>query len=135
LESDEKARIIASHVEEMLSLLSRQGLVSRQDEMKMKNMIIESHTEFIEEQRKRYEGCMDEFAHVLTCPITMVIMREPVFADDGHTYERSAITEWVTMRGTSPVTRERMRSHFVPNMAIRKMIERLKSTKKRKMVD
>jgi hypothetical protein len=148
LESDEKARNLASHVEEMPSLLSLQDKGKEEeteivgegnemdeiDEMKMKNTIIESHTEFIEEQRKRYEGFMDEF-DILTCPITMVIMREPVVADDGHTYERSAIAEWVTMRGTSPLTRGRISSHFVPNMAIRKMIEQLKSTKKRKMVD
>jgi hypothetical protein len=82
-----------------------------------------------------YEGFMDEIDDIITCPITMVVMREPVVADDGHTYERSAITEWVRRKGTSPLTRERMSSHFVPNMAIRKMIERLKSTKKRKIVD
>ena len=71
---------------------------------------------------------MDEIDDIITCPITMVVMREPVVADDGHTYERRAITEWVKRKGTSPLTRERMSSHFVPNMAIRKMIERLKSS-------
>ena len=98
------------------------------DEIKMKNAIIEYHKEFIEEQRKRYEGFMDEVTDILKCPITMVVMREPVVADDGHTYERSAIAEWVKRKGTSPLTRERMSSHFVPNMAVRKMIERLKSS-------
>jgi hypothetical protein len=34
------------------------------DGMKMRNAIIESHKEFIEEQRKRYEGFMDEFADI-----------------------------------------------------------------------
>ena len=105
------------------------------DEIKMKNAIIEYHKEFIGEQRKRYEGFMDEVTDILKCPITLVVMEDPVVADDGHLYERSAIAEWVNMKGTSPLTRERMSSHFVPNMAIRKMIEQLKSTKKRKMVD
>jgi hypothetical protein len=65
---------------------------------------------------------MDEMDDILTCPITMVVMREPVVADDGHTYERSAIAEWVKMKGTSPLTRGRMTSHFIPNIPIRKMI-------------
>ena len=43
------------------------------DEIKMKNAIIESHKEFIEEQRKRYEGFMDEVTDILKCPITMVV--------------------------------------------------------------
>jgi hypothetical protein len=97
--------------------------VNEIDEIKMKNAIIEAYKEFIGEQRKRYEGFMDEVTDILKCPI----MRDPVVADDGHTYERSAIAEWVKRKGTSPLTRERMSSHFVPNMAIRKMIERLKS--------
>jgi hypothetical protein len=31
----------------------------------------------------------------LTCPITFKTFEDPVSAEDGHTYERSAITEWI----------------------------------------
>jgi SUMO ligase MMS21 Smc5/6 complex component len=31
----------------------------------------------------------------LTCPITLKTFQDPVFAEDGHTYERSAISEWI----------------------------------------
>jgi hypothetical protein len=34
---------------------------------------------------------LDEF----TCPITFKTFQDPVFAEDGHTYERSAINEWI----------------------------------------
>jgi hypothetical protein len=139
VENANKARNVASDVERMLSLLSLRDKEKGEEkemkekkmrivEMPMKNAISQSHKEFIEEQRKRYEGVMDEITDIVTCPITMVVMEEPVVADDGHTYERSAIAEWVKKKGTSPLTRERMSSHFVPNMSIRKMIERLKSS-------
>jgi SUMO ligase MMS21 Smc5/6 complex component len=31
----------------------------------------------------------------MVCPITFKIMEDPVIAADGHTYERSAIQEWI----------------------------------------
>ena len=38
------------------------------------------------------------------CPITLAVMRDPAAAADGHTYERSAITEWLAQRRSSPLT-------------------------------
>ena len=43
-------------------------------------------------------------AHLLSCPITLEIMRDPVMAPDGHTYEREAIEAWLTRHTTSPCT-------------------------------
>eukprot|EP01087_Luapelamoeba_hula_P009768 TRINITY_DN2554_c0_g2_i1.p1 TRINITY_DN2554_c0_g2~~TRINITY_DN2554_c0_g2_i1.p1 ORF type:complete len:512 (+),score=119.30 TRINITY_DN2554_c0_g2_i1:160-1695(+) len=40
------------------------------------------------------------------CPITQDIMVDPVCAEDGYTYEREAIMQWVRSKGTSPITRE-----------------------------
>jgi hypothetical protein len=37
----------------------------------------------------------DEELDELTCPITLKTFQDPVFAGDGHTYERSAISEWI----------------------------------------
>lgn len=43
----------------------------------------------------------------LTCPITLELFVDPVLAEDGHTYERSAIVEWIKYhQGTSPLTRQ-----------------------------
>ncbi|CAF0932013.1 unnamed protein product [Didymodactylos carnosus] len=42
----------------------------------------------------------------LTCPITGELFRDPVMADDGHTYDRKAITRWLRENKTSPITRE-----------------------------
>jgi hypothetical protein len=48
--------------------------------------------------------------NALTCPITLELFVDPVLADDGHTYERSAIVEWIKYHnGTSPMTRQRIK--------------------------
>ncbi|CAF3604399.1 unnamed protein product [Rotaria sp. Silwood1] len=45
--------------------------------------------------------------NTLKCPITLELFVDPVVANDGHTYERSAIIEWVqNHNGTSPITRQ-----------------------------
>ncbi len=42
----------------------------------------------------------------LICPLTRQIFQDPVLADDGHVYERTAIIQWISEHGTSPLTRE-----------------------------
>lgn len=44
----------------------------------------------------------------ITCPITGDIMKDPVQGNDGHTYERAAILEWLSRNPISPQTREPM---------------------------
>jgi len=38
------------------------------------------------------------------CPISLVLMTDPVMAMDGHTYERSAIEKWLENNNTSPTS-------------------------------
>ena len=59
------------------------------------------------------------------CPITYEVMKEPVVCADGHTYERSAIEEWLRAgKLTSPVTGKRLPSvTTVTNFALRSSIE------------
>jgi Mg-chelatase subunit ChlD len=54
------------------------------------------------------------------CPILKVTMTDPVIAQDGHAYERSAILDWF-QRGndTSPLTREKMGKTLLTNHAMR----------------
>jgi len=42
----------------------------------------------------------------LICPITLDLFHDPVRAQDGHVYERQAITQWIQEHGTSPFTRQ-----------------------------
>ena len=61
----------------------------------------------------------DEFL----CPITLELMTDPVLAEDGHTYERSAITDWFANgNGLSPKTQARMGQLITPNFALKAMI-------------
>ncbi|CAF0780593.1 unnamed protein product [Adineta steineri] len=47
-----------------------------------------------------------QYSNCLVCPITFALFHDPVVAEDGHTYERSAIIDWIQRNGTSPLTRE-----------------------------
>jgi uncharacterized protein YegL len=61
------------------------------------------------------------------CPISMDLMTDPVIGNDGHTYERAAITEWLTNHHASPMTRQPMSiANLQPNFALRGAIERWK---------
>ena len=58
------------------------------------------------------------------CPITGVIFSEPVLTPDGHTYEQSAIREWLKHHTTSPVTNQDVGDCVLtPNWAIKKVVE------------
>ena len=49
-----------------------------------------------------------------------MLMYDPVIACDGHTYERSAIQQWMLKRQTSPISGAEMTSqHLMPNLAFR----------------
>jgi len=61
----------------------------------------------------------DEFM----CPITYELMREPVVASDGHTYEKSAIEKWLKTNHTSPRNGEPIDGQLIPNMNLKKLIQ------------
>ena len=48
------------------------------------------------------------------------VMEEPMIAADGHTYERSALQQWLKQHSTSPVTGSSLAHHqMVPNLVIK----------------
>lgn len=64
----------------------------------------------------------------LECPITRVLMQNPVIAADGHSYEEKAIREWFN-RGNnkSPVTGLPLpNQHLVPNINLKQVIDEYK---------
>ena len=66
------------------------------------------------------DGMPDEYK----CPITYETMRDPVFAADGHTYERAAISKWLETRQTSPLSNARLPHRtLVPNRALKTLID------------
>uniref|UniRef100_A0A1I8H3I8 WD repeat, SAM and U-box domain-containing protein 1 n=1 Tax=Macrostomum lignano TaxID=282301 RepID=A0A1I8H3I8_9PLAT len=66
-------------------------------------------------------GIPDEYL----CPITRELMRDPVIAADGYTYERGAIESWLERgRTTSPMTNELMKPQLISNRSLRVLIQR-----------
>jgi len=45
----------------------------------------------------------DDMTELFICPITHGLMVDPVTAEDGHTYERSAIENWLQRKTSSPL--------------------------------
>ncbi|CAL8460599.1 g128 [Coccomyxa elongata] len=63
----------------------------------------------------------DEAPDAFCCPIThQDVLRDPVVACDGYSYERDAIKDWLQKHDTSPMTNEKLESkHLIPNLALR----------------
>jgi len=58
------------------------------------------------------------------CPITHVVMSDPVIDHEGNSYERSAIEQWLSSHNTSPITRQPLNiSQLQPNRALRDAIQ------------
>mmetsp|Transcript_55988 Transcript_55988/g.167661 ORF Transcript_55988/g.167661 Transcript_55988/m.167661 type:complete len:265 (-) Transcript_55988:473-1267(-) len=81
------------------------------------------------EQSKRFKQTVHTAVAIeFTCPITNELPLDPAFAEDGRTYERSAIEEYFRRQGEacrSPVTNERMGTKLIPALQIRNMLENL----------
>jgi hypothetical protein len=62
------------------------------------------------------------------CPITHKIFEDPVIADDGYTYERKAIIDYLEQHGKSPMTEQPMSINTLKtNHTVKKMIDEFKS--------
>jgi hypothetical protein len=67
---------------------------------------------------------MSTIPNEFLCPIGLTIMKDPAIGPDGHTYELTAITEWLLQHKVSPITRQEMSvNRLRPNIALRKIIE------------
>ena len=61
------------------------------------------------------------------CPITGELMNDPVSEPAGHTYEKSAITKWLSKNNTSPMTRNGLNINLLkPNISLKKSIDSIK---------
>jgi hypothetical protein len=61
----------------------------------------------------------------MICPLSKVVMEDPVLCSDGSTYNRAAITVWLGTHGAiSPMTSQPLSSsNIIPNHTLRNMIE------------
>jgi TPR repeat protein len=74
---------------------------------------------------KKLEALVDDSASEFLCPITQELPIDPVTAEDGRVYERSAIEEWLTTNEKSPHTNEPMGKRLLPALQVKNMIATL----------
>ena len=56
--------------------------------------------------------------------VVQAVMRDPVIAADGHTYERHAIQDWLQEHSSSPVTGKPLaHAQLIPNTVIDSLIQ------------
>ena len=64
------------------------------------------------------------YSNCLACPITFHLFEDPVIAEDGNTYERSAIILWIQHNHTSPLTRETITVEGLrPNRIVKQLVD------------
>jgi len=74
----------------------------------------------------------DNLLNAITCCITKAILRDPVVAADGHTYEREAILNWFEHSNRSPMTNKELDTQELkPNHAIKSILQSLVESKKK----
>ncbi|EKX48789.1 hypothetical protein GUITHDRAFT_151687 [Guillardia theta CCMP2712] len=132
-ESREKARLLKEREQE----LHRQQ-EQHQKELQALEEKLEKMKEAMESQanssanrrswRNSYgseEGNEDNFPDEFYCSITLEVMREPVLAADGFSYEKAAIEDWFAKgHRTSPKTGAQMKNtELQPNLALRNLIQ------------
>ena len=77
-----------------------------------------------EEEEKRR---LDSYRYNLVCPLYATRMVDPVIADDGRSYEREAIEEWLKDHDFSPVTNQKLRNKTLePDIKLREIIRSLR---------
>eukprot|EP01035_Chromulina_nebulosa_P023440 gene23440-30383_t len=65
-----------------------------------------------------------EILDCFICPITCALMEDPVICSDGSTYEKSAITQWMSESNRSPTTNLELENNtLIPNLALRHLIQ------------
>jgi hypothetical protein len=71
------------------------------------------------------EGDLNTFPPECYCPITADVFEYAVVIEDGFTYEKKAIMEWLSCHDTSPMTGETVSAKTFPNKVIMQLIRRL----------
>ncbi|CAI7757435.1 unnamed protein product [Closterium sp. NIES-53] len=76
--------------------------------------------EALAEERRRKKRIDSQFI----CPISKEIMRDPVVAADGFTYEREHIARWMATSGVSPCTGQQLQhTCLTPNNVLKSLIQ------------
>ena len=82
------------------------------------------------------EGLPEEIVGIFKCPISNCVMRRPMIAADGHTYEARDIIRWLMKKNKSPMTGKPLSDLTLrPNRALQQLIQSFKPPAKRSRED
>ena len=79
-------------------------------------------------EMKRYKESAEKVKEEFSCPITRELLFDPVTAEDGHLYERSAIESWISCCSEelkSPKTNVPMGPRLMSSTVVRSAIEQM----------
>ncbi|XP_074255733.1 WD repeat, SAM and U-box domain-containing protein 1 isoform X1 [Saimiri boliviensis] len=97
------------------------------DDLKIESLGLRSKVlRKIEELRTRVKSLSSEIPDEFICPITRELMKDPVIASDGYSYEKEAMENWIsTKKRTSPMTNLVLPSVVLtPNRTLKMAINR-----------
>ncbi|KAM5153355.1 WD repeat, SAM and U-box domain-containing protein 1 isoform 3-T6 [Mantella aurantiaca] len=87
----------------------------------------------IEELQSKMKAASSNVPEEFLCPITWEIMKNPVIASDGYSYERRAIESWISTRRTSPMTNLPLENLLLtPNRTLKMALNRWLDTRPEK---
>ncbi len=130
-----KQKEAADELKRIEEIRKKQEDARMKAELEMESSRVE--TKFLQDQIR----AVDEMLKTYECPISCELVKDPVTAEDGHTYERAAIESWLEDHHVSPMTRAPIGRNLLPNHKAhtavmeltenkRKLEERLKQIRK-----
>ena len=67
---------------------------------------------------------MEDLEKILTCPISLEIMEDPVIIEGGHTFEKKEIKKHFRTKNTNPLTNNTLNStKIINNIALKHIID------------
>jgi len=100
------------------------GIVKINEQYKNNDNLIILEENKLREENKQLKEKNKQLKENFICPITMAVMTDPVICDDAHTYERSAIEQWLSTNNHSPITRQIINNNnLIPNIVLRNIIQ------------
>lgn len=100
-----------------------------------------NHTSVVQSPCENFDGGDLLFSSVppeFICPLTELVLDDPVTLETGQTFERSAITIWFSKgNGTCPVTRKTLECQSIPlsNFILKRVISKWKLEHHRYLID
>jgi len=79
-------------------------------------------------QRNEMIRLRTEVLSTCICPITLSVMKHPVVALDGYTYELDAISTWIEEHKVSPMNGMVMPPQFITNLNVHRVLRSLSDT-------